>query len=179
VAKIDLGADRTLVRELGNLSEHQLGDPALRKLRDKLERDPSKFKDRYMVRDEVLFCKNDRTYPYWRIMLPGPLESRVIRYLHTLLGHSGTDKCMQQIAHTFHLKSLGRKVRKFVAHCDICQRVKHPNRSYEMEKLSHLPNRPGELLTVDLYGPLPTGRGGVKYLLVSLEFFMNMLLCTR
>jgi transposase InsO family protein len=26
-------------------------------------------------------------------------------------------------------------------------------------------------LTVDLYGPLPTGRGRVKYLLVCLEFF--------
>ncbi|PNF40755.1 hypothetical protein B7P43_G18308, partial [Cryptotermes secundus] len=36
---------------------------------------------------------------------------------------------------------------------------------------SHLPTRPGELLTVDLYGPLPTGRGGVKYLFVCLEFF--------
>ncbi|PNF28428.1 hypothetical protein B7P43_G15944 [Cryptotermes secundus] len=78
---------------------------------------------------------------------------------------------MLQIAHTFHLKSLGRKVRKFVAHCDICQRVKHPNRSYEIERISHLPTRPGELLTVDLYGPLPTGRGGVKHLLVCLEFF--------
>jgi transposase InsO family protein len=78
---------------------------------------------------------------------------------------------MLQIAQTFHLKSLGRKVRKYVAHCDICQRVKHPNRAYEIEKLSHLPTRPGELLTVDLYGPLPTGRGGVKYLLVCLEFF--------
>jgi hypothetical protein len=49
--------------------------------------------------------------------------------------------------------------------------VKHPNRAYEIEKVSHLPTRPGELLTVDLYGPLPSGRGGVKYLFVCLEFF--------
>jgi transposase InsO family protein len=78
---------------------------------------------------------------------------------------------MLQIDQTFHLKPLRRKVRKYAAHCDICQRVEHPNRAYEIEKLSHLLTRPGELLTVDLYGPLPTGRGGVKYLLVCLEFF--------
>jgi hypothetical protein len=75
MAKIDLGADRTLIRELGNLSGHQLGDPAIRKLRDELERDPSKYRDKYMVREGILFCKNDRTHPYWRIMLPRPLET--------------------------------------------------------------------------------------------------------
>ncbi|PNF24082.1 hypothetical protein B7P43_G04703 [Cryptotermes secundus] len=171
VAKTDLGADWTLMRELGHLPEHQLGDPALKKLREQLERDPSMFRYKYMVRDQILFCKNDRTYSHWRIMLPRQLETRVFRYAHTLLGHQGTDKCILQIAHTFHLKSLGRKVRKFMAHCDTCQCVKHPNRSYEIERISHLPIRPGELLTVDLYGPLPTGRGGVKHLLVCLEFF--------
>jgi hypothetical protein len=166
VAKTDLGADKTLMREFGNLSEHHLGDPTLKKLRDELEEDPSKYRDKYTVRDQLLFCKNDRTHPYWRICYPA-----VRRYVRTLLGHQGTDKCAVQIAHTFHLKSLGRKVRQFVAHCDICQRVKHPDRSYEIERVSHLPTRPGEPLTVDLYGPLPTGRGGVKYLLVCLEFF--------
>jgi transposase InsO family protein len=58
-----------------------------------------------------------------------------------------------------------------VAHCDICQRTKHPNRAYEFESEPHLPTRQGELLSVDLYGSLSTGRGGVKYLLVCLEFF--------
>jgi hypothetical protein len=171
VAKVNLGADKTLVKELGNLSEHQRGDPAIKRLREKLERDGSKLQGRYMVRDDILYSKNDRTHPYWRIMLPKRLEDQVIRYVHTASGHQGTDKCVAQIAHSFHLKSLGRKVRKFVARCDICQRVKHPNRAYEIERVSHLPTRPGELMTIDLYGPLPTGRGGVKHLLVCLEFF--------
>jgi hypothetical protein len=171
VAGINLGTDKKLTKELGNLSEHQLGDPVLLKIREELERNPSKFQDKFMIRDKVLYCKNDRTYPYWRAMLPSKLEYRVIQYVHTLLGHQGTDKCMLQISQTFHLKSLGRKVRRYVAHCDICQRAKHPNRAYEVERVSHLPKGPGELLTIDLYGPLPTGRAGVKYLLVCLDFF--------
>jgi transposase InsO family protein len=171
VAKVDLGLDKTLMKQLGNLAEHQQGDPTLMKIREKVESNPTKVEGRYMIRDRVLYCKNDRTHPYWRAMLPRQLEHRVIEYVHTLSGHPGTDKCMQNIAHSFHIKSLGRKVRRFVAYCDICQRAKHPNRAYEMDRVSHLPTKPGELLSVDLYGPLPTGRGGVKYLLVCLEFF--------
>jgi hypothetical protein len=62
-------------------------------------------------------------------------------------------------------------MRKYVAHCNVCQRAKHPNREYEIEKLSHLPTTPGELMTLDLYGPIPRGRGGVKYLLACLKVF--------
>jgi transposase InsO family protein len=171
VAKIDLGLDENLKKELASLSKHQLADPTLRKIREELESDPVKLKERYMIRDHVLYRKDDRTHPYWRAILPRQLEYRVISYVHTLLGHQGTDKCMYQISQSFYLKSLGRKMRKYVAHCDVCQRAKHPNRAYEIERISHLPTKPGDLVTLDLYGPLPTGRGGLKYLLVCLDVF--------
>jgi hypothetical protein len=67
----------------------------------------------------------------------------------------------------------GRKVRKQISHCDICQNVKHPNSAYEIEPRSHLPTKPGELISLDLYCPLPTGRGGAKYILVCLDYFQN------
>ncbi|PNF35642.1 hypothetical protein B7P43_G18254 [Cryptotermes secundus] len=53
----------------------------------------------------------------------------------------------------------------------MCQHVKHPNCSYEIETRAHLPSQLGELLSIDLYGPLPTGRGGVKYIFVCLDVF--------
>jgi hypothetical protein len=171
VAKLDLSVDKALLRDLGNLSQHQLSDPVLAKIREQLEEDPTKYKDRYMIKNQVLLCKYNGTHPYWRAMLPSNLEYRVIKYVHTISGHQGTDKCVHQISQTFHLKNLGRKVRKYVSHCDVCQRVKHPNRAHEIVNRSHLPTKPGELVTIDLYGPLPTGRGQVKYLLVCLEFF--------
>jgi transposase InsO family protein len=62
-------------------------------------------------------------------------------------------------------------VRQFVSHCDTCQRVKHPNWAFEIVNRPHLPAKAGELLSLDLYGPLPTGCGGVKYLLVCLDIF--------
>jgi hypothetical protein len=126
-----------------------------------------------MIKNHVLHCKDNRIHSYWRTMLPKQLEYRVIQYVHTLLGHQDTDKCMYQVSQSFHLRNLGCKVRKYVVHCDVCQRAKHPTQAHETERISHLPTKPGELLILDLYGPLPTGRGGIKYLLVSLDVFLN------
>jgi hypothetical protein len=38
------------------------------------------------------------------------------------------------------------------AHCDIFQRAKHPNRAYEIERVSHLPTRPGQSYMVESTG---------------------------
>jgi transposase InsO family protein len=103
--------------------------------------------------------------------LPTELEEQVISFVHTALEHLGTEKCMSQIAHTFCVKNLDRKVRRFVSSSDVCQRIKHPNRNYEVESKSHMPERPGELCAIDLYGPLPPGRAGVRYIMVCLDMF--------
>ena len=93
------------------------------------------------------------------------LEERAIQHTHKTLGHLGVEKCMQQIKQAYHLKNLGHKVRKFKACCDTCQRVKFPNRTITTEERSHLPRKPGSLCVTDLFGTLPTSRGGVKYVL--------------
>jgi hypothetical protein len=109
-------------------------------------------------------------------MLSKELEIPIFEYVHQSLGHLGTDKCLHQILAMFCIKNLGRKLRKFIASCDTCQKVKHPNRAIKVEPLSHLPKSPGDLVAVDLYGPLPTDRSGVKYLYVW-RFFQNMCHC--
>jgi hypothetical protein len=73
-----------------------------------------------MIKDQVLHCKDQRTYPYWRVMLPRSLEYQVIKYAHNVLGHQGTSKCMYHISQSFYLRNMGRKTRKFISHCDVC-----------------------------------------------------------
>jgi hypothetical protein len=97
------------------------------------------------VRNDTLYCSDSKAYQYWRPVVPTVLEEDLIKYVHTSIGHLGTEKCMMHIAHTFYMKSLGRKVRKVMAKCDTCQRVKHSNRSYAVETRSHLPSGPGIL----------------------------------
>ena len=68
----------------------------------------------------------------------------------------------------FHVRNLGRKLRKFIAYCDVCQRCKHPNRSFTVEERHHLPEKPGDVCAI---GSLPTSRGGVRYILVCHDVF--------
>jgi hypothetical protein len=171
VAKIDLNLDPQIKQELKDLATLQTQDVRIEELKRKLATSHTTMTDKYKLEKGVLYCKDDRSFPFWRPYLPASLENKVIKFVHAISGHQGTDKCMKQIAYSFYVKNLGRKVRKFISCCDICQRVKHPNRSYEIEARSHLPSEPGELLSIDLYGPLPTGRGGVSYILVCLDVF--------
>jgi hypothetical protein len=91
--------------------------------------------------------------------------------IHIYTGHLGTKKYMNQISHSMCIKGLGRKVRRVIATCEKCQKAKHPHIKYMTETRSHLPTAPGELCAVDLYGKLPTGRGGVKYIFVVVDVF--------
>jgi transposase InsO family protein len=171
VTAIDLNIDKAIGKKLKDLATFQRRDPKLRAIIETTARTADQEGERYMLRQQVLYCKGGKNYPYWRAVLPAELESDVIKFTHESLGHQGTAKCIAQITHTFHVNSLGRKIRKFVSRCDICQRVKHPNRSYMTEWRSHLPTERGMLCATDLFGPLPVGRGGVRYILVILDIF--------
>jgi hypothetical protein len=59
---------------------------------------------------------------------------------------------MYHISYTFHVKNLGHRVRRLITLCDLCQRVKHPNRKFETESKRHTPKTTGELCAVDLPG---------------------------
>ncbi|PNF14204.1 hypothetical protein B7P43_G12568 [Cryptotermes secundus] len=171
VAKIDLGINKTIIKQLKDLVQLQQSDLTLQDIGNKVRLEPDTHADKYSFQQGILCCKNTKLYPYWRVMIPKNLELPIIEYVHQSLGHQGVDKCFDQIAFVFFIKNLGRKLRKYIAGCDICQRTKHPNRAINTEQLAHLPREPGELVAIDLFGPLPTGRGGVKYLLVCLEVF--------
>ena len=168
VNKIELKIDQAVIKDLRNLADQQRNDQRLRVLREKLEKDPND--KNHTIEGDILF-RRDRREAVWKAMLPECLNTPVIQYVHASLGHAGVDKCVWEIKQSFHLKNVGREVRSFITSCDICQRVKHPNRSFEIQERSHVPSKPGELCAIDLYGPLPTGRGGVRYVLVCFDVF--------
>ena len=78
---------------------------------------------------------------------------------------------MNQTGQSLHTTNLGRKIHKFIACCDLCQRAKHPTQSYTTEEKHHVPKKQGDLCALDLYGSLRTSRAGVKYILVCYDVF--------
>lgn len=162
VSVINPGVDSSVGAKIKNFFAYQARDPRISKLMLTVKQQ-STPEGIHNFRREVLYSKG-RNFRYCRPILPDELEDPVIKFLHTPLGHSGTEKCMYQILHTFHVKNLCRKVRKLISCCDVCQRVKHPNRRFETEWRS---------CALERYGPLPVGRGGIRYILVCLDVFIK------
>jgi hypothetical protein len=53
-------------------------------------------------------------------MLTSCFEQKIFKFVHFTLGHSGVDKCVEEIKYMLHVRNLGRNLRKFIAHCDVC-----------------------------------------------------------
>jgi hypothetical protein len=68
----------------------------------------------------------------WKAMLPECIEQKVMPFVHTALWLLGNDQCYAEIKGTFHFRNLGRKLRKFIAASDLCQRTEHMNRAYDV-----------------------------------------------
>ena len=56
----------------------------------------------------------------------------------------------------------------------MCQRSKTTTRPSKALMQNILPEKPGELLSVDFYGPLPTSTGGVKHIFVTTDAFSKL-----
>jgi hypothetical protein len=146
VNAIDLNIDNTVKSELTNLAVLQNTDPRLQSIKEGLTTH-STTGTKYVVNNDVIYCKEDKEDQNWMAMLPECLQYNFMKYVHTTLGHLGSDKCYTKIKDNFHLRNLGRKLRKS---CDLCQRTKHMNTAYGVTERPHLPQRPGKLCAVDL-----------------------------
>ena len=152
-----------------DLAAHQSADQRLAMIKERLNKYPNQVDPKYKLLNGILYSIDQNHHPFWRPILPSTLDNPVIKYVHACLGHLSVDKCMDQIAYSFHIKNLSRKIRKFIARCDTRQRVKYPNKSYTTKERSHLSAKPGDLCALDLFGALPVARGGVRYILVCYD----------
>ena len=175
VHKIQVYEDKTLERELQTLATLQDADKRLAAIKGRVTSQPTAVQDRFRLQENVLYCREDKNQHRRKAMLPNNLEQKLFKYVHLSLRHLGVDKCSEEIKHVFHVKGLGRKLRKFIVCCDICQKTKHPNRSVEVEEKHHFPKKPGDVCAVDIYGSLPISRGGVRYILVCLDVFSKFI----
>jgi len=167
--------DKDLKGELEALAELQNTDEKLADIKRRVTKGQPTDQTKFVLRGNVLCCRGEKTEHRYKAMVPCCLEQKIFKFVHLTLGHAGVDKCMEEIKYMFHVKNLGRKLRRFIAYCDLCQRSKHPKRSFTVEERHHLPEKPGDVCAIDVYGSLPTSRGGVRYILVCHDVFSRFI----
>ena len=69
------------------------------------------------------------------------------------------DRCVSVLKESCIFKNMERRVRKLLRGCDLCQKSKVVNYRVEGEMNFIKVERPFDLVAVDLFGPLPKGRG--------------------
>jgi len=120
--------------------------------------------ERYLVRTKILYATNE-SFPYQRPVLTAEVEDQVVSNVHKSLGHLVSEKCTYHISQSSceESRSQGTKINVSQLHLSLGQA------RFETEIGSHTPKAAGELCSVDLYGPLATGRRGVRYIFVYLD----------
>jgi hypothetical protein len=106
-----------------------------------------------------------------KIALPEIFVDDVIRIFHEQYGHFGITKIYSLMNRHFFFRRMLSRIERFVKSCDTCQNCKFPNRELSGEMHPIIPENPGDLVTVDYYGPLPESRSRVTYIFVVIDSF--------
>ena len=157
-----------IIKDIGR---HQLDGNKIRiiidKIKDKnLDHRLSKF---YKFVSNKLYR---RQRDEWKLYIPNNVSNNLIAEIHRMYGHLGPKRCVKMLQEHFTFDRMLKKVKAYVQTCDTCQKCKDTNnRMLFGGTRAVIPSARGDLVSADYYGPLPTGAGGVKYLLVMVDNF--------
>ncbi len=103
-------------------------------------------------------------YPVDRIVLPTTRRCQALKLAHDKTAHVGVRGMRKRIGRRFTWPGLHSDIVAFIKSCDKCLRFNNPgNKKVKMVERG-IVTVPFETVAVDLVGPLPKGRRGVKYL---------------
>jgi len=123
------------------------------------------------IRDELVRIRETSGE---KIIVPENVSWELIKKIHDYLLHYGTDKIADFASKYFKIKNLERLVRDVVASCDTCQATKYYTRPTRGVEYFVLPERPGKVVSIDIFGPLPQTPKGFKYILVVMDQFSKL-----
>lgn len=155
------------------LEEEALNDPCLSRVIAELKSGQCRdiIKERFRLKDGYVFQKVGEQNPKWVLVIPEKLKEDFSRAMHVECGHYGVTKTVKYLQKYCMFKDMYRTVTKVVGKCLLCAQTKVPNQKCRGIMGHVLATEPLEIVCVDLYGPLPRGKGGLQYILVILDVF--------
>jgi len=147
--------------DIKNLKQLQEYDKRISKLK-------MKHSEHIMVKDGIIFVKDKED---WQIAIPEQMARRLTLETHTIFGHPGRYKTYHLIREIGIFRNMHKIVMDTIRSCDKCQRNKPINYDPSGPIRIHKSTRILEKVSIDLMGPLPTGRGGVHFILAILDTF--------
>ncbi|XP_062528800.1 retrovirus-related Pol polyprotein from transposon 17.6 [Bombyx mori] len=156
-----------------DLRTEQLDDPEVAKIITSLE-DPepvsTQWLDRgYLMNQGVLYRylpDSDSDQP--QLVVPITMREKILQEFHDAptAGHQGVERTFNRISHNYYFVGMRKYIADYLKNCEECQRYKASNQKPFGLLQTPVLNQRGEVLAIDLFGPLPEGERGEKWVLL-------------
>ena len=115
-------------------------------------------------------CQNNLVFQY---LVPAQQREQLLIHAHdhVLSGHLRRNKTMDRIQERFYWPGWSQDIEKYVLTCEECQKIKAKLKSTKTTLTPIISNRPLQILTADITGPLPRSSLQHKYALVVCDHF--------
>ncbi|UYV80769.1 hypothetical protein LAZ67_19001675 [Cordylochernes scorpioides] len=160
---------------LSDISKEQEKDPYITGIIKEISQpSPAKKDNKFGVVNGILYRKNyDPTGLPLLLVIPRHLRMEILGDLHDAptAGHLGFAKTYDRIRRRFYWPGMYRSVRRYVGHCQDCQRRKSvPQLPPGYLRPIPPPDRPFQKVGIDLLGRFPISQGKKKWIVVCTDY---------
>jgi hypothetical protein len=152
----------------------QKDDPKLKKMREILQDFTHPDRDKlslYRIHQNLIFHRTRKESFTWKLIIPAAMVDDLVWEAHERYGHFGATKIFHVLNQVCHFKNMRRQIAKLISTCEICQKTKYDRFTPGGHMIPIIPNKPLEVVSVDVYGPLPRSSHRHKFILVVLDIF--------
>ena len=152
-----------------DMLDKQDRDKEISETKKKVRANPDGYRDKQVV-DDVLYHK--ATDGGLRIEVPKEMKPEVLKHFHDQLGyHEGIRRTQQRISRYYHWKNIYQEVEEYVKSCETCGKNKMDHLpKAEIKNFPH-PQRIGERIHIDLFGPLRLTARKNRFVLVAVDAY--------
>ncbi|CAB3254099.1 unnamed protein product [Arctia plantaginis] len=139
---------------------------------------PGKFPD-WRVIEERLYKRVRNSNPLavdceWKLVVPESLRNEVLKQCHDRpeAAHLGVFKTFKRLSQSYFWPKMINDVKRYVKRCQVC--LAHKSVNVPPPGLMENPKkvqRPFQVLSTDIIGPLPRSYSGYKFILVVSDYF--------
>ena len=122
--------------------------------------------------DGLVFRKNGHGRPV--PLVPTALRADLVEYFHTarVFQHQGYQRTYATMQQWYYWRGMQADVRRFCTECQVCRRTRLSRVNHAQGRTTLvLAERPFQMVSMDLVGPLPICSSGARYLLTIMDRF--------
>ncbi|KAL0821581.1 hypothetical protein ABMA28_005033 [Loxostege sticticalis] len=152
----------------------QLEDPEVRKIMEDLESSDELTSRRWLERGYIMSHGVLHRYDpeadsdEVQLVVPSSKREEVLKEFHDspIAGHQGVERTLHRIRQRYFFVGMRRYVTEYLKKCIECQKYKPTNLKPAGLLQTPVLHQRGEVLAVDLFGPLPEGEAGERWVLL-------------